>query len=398
MRYTQASGKIPGTVWALGFVSLLMDVSSEMIHSLLPVFVVVGLHASALSLGVIEGVAEATALITRVFSGIVSDRVKRRKTLAVAGYALGTITKPLFAVATGIQTVFAARFIDRIGKGIRGAPRDALLAEVTDRSNRGAAFGLRQSLDTAGAFIGPVIASLMMYLFSNDFRAVFWIAVIPGVCAVLILVLGVREPDGHHGSSTTASPGLADMRQLGRAFWLVTAFGSVFTLARFSEAFLLLRAQSLGVPAMLVPLFLVIMNVVYSLTAYPAGIVSDRLGRLGMLTAGSIVLATSDVVLAAARGPVLVALGVSLWGLHMGLTQGIFSALVADTSPERLRGSAFGIFGMASGMAMLLASGIAGWLWDFRGPPFTFLAGAAFAMAGLAGFIVVRHRIRRRNG
>ncbi|HXK47077.1 MAG TPA: MFS transporter [Deltaproteobacteria bacterium] len=398
MRYPSAFRNIPRTVWALGFVSLFMDISSEMIHSLLPVFLVVGLNASALSLGIIEGVAEATALITKVFSGIISDWMGRRKTLAVAGYALGTLTKPLFAMATGIQTVFAARFLDRIGKGIRGAPRDALLAEVTDESNRGAAFGLRQSLDTAGAFIGPVIASLMMFLFSNDFRAVFWVAVIPGIFAVLLLVLGVREPDRHPGSVQAAPMSMKDMGRLGRAFWLVTAFGAVFTLARFSEAFLLLRAQNLGVPAMFVPFFMVIMNVIYSLTAYPVGIISDKLGRLGMLTAGSIVLVVSDVVLAAAQSPAFVVLGVSLWGLHMGLTQGIFSALVADTSPENLRGSAFGIFSMVSGIAMLLASGIAGWLWDSTGPSATFLVGAAFAMAGLTGFIVVRHGIRRRNG
>jgi MFS family permease len=398
LRFLNSFRGIPRTVWALGFVSLFMDISSEMIHSLLPVFLVVGLNASALSLGIIEGAAEATALITRAFSGIISDRIGKRKSLAVAGYALGTLTKPLFAMATGVRIVFAARFLDRIGKGIRGAPRDALLAEVTDESNRGAAFGLRQSLDTAGAFIGPVIASLMMYLFSNDFRSVFWIAVIPGVFAVLLLVFGVREPEKHHGSSSSAPMKFADMRLLSRAYWLVTAFGAVFTLARFSEAFLLLRAQNLGVPVMLVPFVLVIMNMVYSFTAYPVGLLSDRLGRIGMLAAGSLVLVVSDVVLALASGPALVLLGSSLWGLHMGLTQGIFSTLVADTSPARLRGSAFGLFSMVSGIAMLLASTLAGWLWGFAGPSSTFWAGAVFTLTGLAGFVVIRNRLGTRHG
>jgi MFS family permease len=383
---------IPRSVWMLGLVSLFMDVSSEMIHSLLPVFLVVELGASALSLGMIEGIAEATALITKVFSGFLSDRLRKRKMLAVIGYSMATLTKPLFAMAGSVGIVLAARFLDRIGKGIRGAPRDALIADITTAEQRGAAFGLRQSMDTAGAFIGPVFASVLMLAFADRFRTVFWIALLPGILAVSLLALGVEEPRSMKGNGKKSPIRLADMRLFGRGYWFVVAFGSIFTLARFSEAFILLRAQGVGVPVSLIPFFMVIMNVVYTLCAYPVGVLSDRLGRMGLLAAGCLVLVASDAAFAFASSYVLVAVGAVLWGLHMGLTQGIFSALIADTSPENIRGSAFGIFSLATGIAMLIASVLAGWLWDVIGPPATFWTGAVFALAGYAG-LLTRRRI-----
>ncbi len=394
MKVSFAFSRIPRSVWMLGLVSLFMDISSEMIHSLLPIFLVVGLGASALSLGIIEGVAEATALITRVFSGILSDWLGKRKALAVVGYGMATLTKPLFAMATGVKLVFTARFLDRIGKGIRGAPRDALIADITGDENRGAAFGLRQSMDTAGAFIGPMLASVLMFATSDSFRTVFWIAVIPGIIAVTLLVLGVEEPSHKQDAENGGPIQLADMRMLGEAYWFVVAFGSIFTLARFSEAFILLRAQGVGVNVSLIPFVLVLMNMVYTLSAYPVGILSDRLGRMGLLAAGCLALVASDAVFALASSYALVAVGAALWGLHMGLTQGVFSALVADTSPPNIRGSAFGIFSLASGIAMLAASMLAGWLWDVAGPPATFWAGAVFALAGLTGFLLRRKHIR----
>jgi len=394
MKRSFAFSGIPRSVWMLGLVSLFMDISSEMIHSLLPVFLVVGLGASALSLGVIEGVAEATALISRVFSGILSDWLGKRKALAVIGYGLATVTKPLFAMATGVKLVFTARFLDRIGKGIRGAPRDALIADITSEENRGAAFGLRQSMDTAGAFIGPTLASILMFATSDSFRTVFWVAVIPGIIAVTLLALGVEEPAHRQGEEKGRPIRFTDMKLLGRSYWFVVAFGSIFTLARFSEAFILLRAQGVGVSVPLIPFVLVLMNVVYTLSAYPVGILSDNLGRMGLLAAGCFVLIASDAVFALASGYGLIALGAALWGLHMGLTQGIFSALIADTSPNHLRGSAFGIFSLSSGIAMLIASILAGWLWDVAGPPATFWAGAAFALVGLVGFLLRRKHIR----
>ncbi|HOM29177.1 MAG TPA: MFS transporter [Deltaproteobacteria bacterium] len=374
------------TVWVLGFVSLFMDVSSEMVHSLLPVFVVTVLHANVLSLGVIEGVSEAAALVSRAFSGALSDLMGRRKPLAVAGYALSAVTKPLFALAWGVHVVFAARFVDRIGKGVRGAPRDALLAEVTQPASRGAAFGLRQSLDTVGAIVGPASASVLMLALSNDIRGVFWIATAPAVLAVALLALGVRERNPGRREHEPVALRVSTLRRLPGTFWVVTALGAVFTLARFSEAFLLLRAEDMGVGRSLIPLVLVLMNVVYAVSAYPAGVISDTVGRIGMVVVGGLLLAAADVALAFAQSPGILLCGVALWGLHMGLTQGVFSTLVAETCPTDLRGSAFGVFGLACGIAVLGASTLAGWLWDFRGPSAAFLAGACIVVFALVGF------------
>ena len=391
------SVRIPPTVWALGFVSLLMDVSSEMIHSLLPVFMTVVLGTSATTVGLIEGVAEATALITKVFSGVISDYFGKRKWLAVLGYGLGALTKPLFAVATGAGWVLAARFTDRIGKGIRGAPRDALIADVTDPAVRGAAFGLRQSLDTVGAFVGPLLAMGLMLLWANDFRAVFWVAVIPGLLAVLLLIVGVREPERpermgtgkrHFPISRTA------LRQLPAAYWWVVGAGSVLTLARFSEAFLVLRAQQGGLALALVPLVLVLMNVVYALCAYPLGKLADSMSHRTLLIAGIVPLVIADLLLAHDGGLAWVAAGLVFWGLHMAATQGLLAAMVADTAPEHLRGTAFGLFNLGSGVAMLAASVMAGMLWDAFGAQATFQAGALLALLALGLLMLRRERSR----
>ncbi|MCX8115089.1 MAG: MFS transporter [Burkholderiaceae bacterium] len=374
-----ARTRIPAGIWALGFVSLLMDVSSEMIHSLLPIFMVSVLGASAVAVGLVEGAAEATALIVKVFSGALSDYLGRRKWLAVAGYALGALTKPVFALAPSVGWVLAARVLDRVGKGVRGAPRDALIADLAPAAIRGAAFGLRQSLDTVGAFVGPLLAVGLMLLWSNDFRAVFWVAVIPGLAAVALLVLGVREPDRHTDGAQRVNPiRLASLRRLGQSYWWVVGLGALFTLARFSEAFLVLRAQQGGMPVAWVPLVMVAMNVVYSLTAYPFGRLSDRVSHAKLLASGLAVLVAADLVLASGDHWTIVLAGVLLWGLHMGMTQGLLATMVADTAPEDLRGTAFGFFNLVSGVAMLAASVIAGLLWDALGAAFTFYAGAGF--------------------
>ena len=380
------ANRIPRGVWVLGFVSLLMDLSSEMIHSLLPLYLTVGLGASALAVGIIEGVAEATALLMRVVSGVISDRIRHRKWITAAGYGIAAVTKPLFAIAQGAGLVFAARFLDRIGKGIRGAPRDALIADITPASMHGAAYGLRQSLDTIGAFAGPLVAVGLMLAWNNDFRAVFWVAVVPAVLSFLLVVVAVREPEPAAKAPTEVTAGFdrRTVRRLGAAFWLVTAAGSALTLARFSEAFLILRAENLGVAIAYTPLVLVGMNLVYMVTAYPAGRLADRMSRKALLAIGIAVLIAADVVLAFAGGLVALATGVLLWGLHMGLTQGLLAAMVAKSAPEDLRGTAFGAFNFASGVAMLLASAIAGALWHYIGPAATFWAGAALAAASLA--------------
>jgi len=382
---------IPRGVWMLGFVSLFMDVSSELIHSLLPVFMVTSLGATALMVGVVEGVAEATALIVRVFSGTISDWLGRRKGLTVLGYGLGAISKPLFALALTVHWVFVARFMDRIGKGIRGAPRDALIADLTPPEIRGAAYGLRQSLDTVGAFLGPLLAIGLMVLWAGDFRAVFWFAVIPAVVSVLILVFGVHEPRAGAAHARPVSPvNWRSLREFGGAYWWIVVAGGVFTLARFSEAFLILRAQQLGLADTFAPLVLVIMNVVYALSAYPFGRLADRVSHGKLLAAGLAVLLLSDLVLAQASGLATVAAGVVLWGLHMGMTQGLLAAMVAGAAPAHLRGTAFGFFNLVGGIAMLIASVLAGLLWDELGAAVTFYAGAAFSMLGLALLILRR--------
>lgn len=390
------AARIPRGVWVLGFVSLLMDVSSELIHSLLPVFMVTGLGASALLVGVVEGIAEATALIVRVFSGVLSDYLGKRKDLAVLGYGLGALSKPLFALATTIGWVLTARFVDRIGKGIRGSPRDALIADMTPPEIRGAAYGLRQSLDTVGAFLGPLLAIALMLVLAGDFRAVFWVAVIPGMLSVVLLVVGIRESERAAGAPRPGNPlRLRVLSQLSPAYWWVVIAGGVFTLARFSEAFLLLRAQQQGLPDTYAPAVLVLMNVVFAVTAYPMGRLADRVNPIMLLGAGLGVLVVADLVLAGANGLPATALGVALWGLHMGMTQGVLAAMVAGSSPAHLRGTAFGFFNLVSGISMLIASVLAGFLWDGYGAPVTFYAGAAFAVAAFLLFVAGRSSRRR---
>lgn len=383
---------VPRSVIALGFVAMFMDMSSELIHSLLPLFLVGSLGASVATVGLIEGAAEATASIARVFSGVLSDRIGKRKLLAVIGYGLSAITKPLFPLAGSTAAVFGARFFDRVGKGIRAAPRDALVADITPPAIRGTAFGVRQALDTVGAFAGPLLAILLMAAYANDFRAVFWWAVVPAVLAMLFMIFGVQEPAGTKHSGQKGWPiKRADMARMSPAYWWTVAIGAAFTLARFSEAFLVLKGQQAGLPIALVPLVMVAMNLVYAIVATPAGALSDRVGRRAVLGMGLGVLIAADLALAFLPGLVGLFIGVALWGLFMGLTQGLLSALVADTAPADLRGTAFGIFNLVTGAALLLASTLAGVLWERFGPSATFEAGAV--LAALAAAVIAISRV-----
>ncbi|MEO8315191.1 MAG: MFS transporter [Pseudomonadota bacterium] len=379
---------IPRSIWALGFVSMLMDISSEMIHALLPIYLVTVLGASVTMVGAIEGMAEATASVTKVFSGALSDWFSKRKFLVVLGYGLAAFTKPVFPLATTIEWLVGARFIDRVGKGIRGAPRDALLADLSPAHLRGASFGLRQSLDTIGAFIGPLLAIALMWITANQFRTVFWVAVVPAFMAVALLIVAVREPERAPVPRARMPLHWRELARLGRPFWFVVALATVFTLARFSEAFLILRARQVGLSIALVPMVLVVMNVVYSAAAYPAGVVSDRHGRQRVLALGMLILIAADLVLAMVPGLAGVAAGVALWGLHMAFTQGLFAAWVADTAPAELRGIAFGMFNLMTGGALLVASLVAGILWDAVGAQATFFTGAAIAACALGGLFV----------
>lgn len=386
--------KIPAGVWVLGLVSMMMDISSEMIHSLLPLFMVGVLGASAFTVGLIEGVAESTALIVKVFSGALSDYLGKRKGLAVFGYALGALTKPLFAVAPSIGVVLTARFLDRVGKGIRGAPRDALVADMAPREMRGAAFGLRQSFDSVGAFLGPLLAVGLMLLWANDFRAVFWVAVIPGLLAVVLLLVGVREPERHQDEKKVNPIRRENLKRLSASYWWVVGVGAVFTLARFSEAFLVLRAQQGGIPVALVPLVMVAMNLVYAASAFPFGKLSDRMSHKTLLAWGLLVLIAADLVLAYDDHWTTVLAGVALWGVHMGMTQGLLATMVADQAPADLRGTAYGFFNLVSGLAMLVASALAGLIWDQWGASFTFYTGAAFSLLALIALMGARQRAK----
>jgi MFS family permease len=384
---------IPRGVWALGFVSMFMDISSEMIHALFPVYLVSVLGVSMVTVGFIEGIAEATAMVTKVFSGALSDWLGRRKLLVVIGYGLAAFTKPVFPLATSVGWFVGARFVDRIGKGIRGAPRDALIADIAPEQMRGASFGLRQSLDTVGAFVGPLLAIGLMLLTMNNFKLVFWIAVIPAFIALALVLIGVEEPKkSAPAKDSKPRPQLSDIKRLPTSFWVVVGIAAIFTLGRFSEAFLLLKAKNVGLPIALVPIVMVVMNLVYAFVSYPAGAFSDRVGRNGILFAGIAMLVVADLILAFGTTVPVVLLGVVFWGLHMGLTQGLLATLVADTAPADLRGTAFGMFNLASGVALLVASVIAGGLWDAYGPRMTFLAGAAFTAIALIGLLLVRGR------
>lgn len=394
---TNSRRRLPAGVWALGFVSMFMDISSEMIHALLPLYMVTVLGTSAFAVGIIEGVAEATASITRIFSGAISDWLGRRKLLATLGYGLAALTKPIFPLAPSVEWLVLARFVDRIGKGIRGAPRDALVADIAPPDLRGASFGLRQSLDTVGAFIGPLLAIGLMWLTADHFQAVFWFAVIPAFLSVAVILVAVREPERPKELRRVRMPLHRDeLRRLGASYWWVVGIAAVFTLARFSEAFLILRAQSIGLAPALVPIVLVVMSLAYALSAYPVGALSDRVSRFALLVLGLALLFLADLVLAFTSGIIALGAGVVLWGLHMGFTQGLLTTLVADAAPAELRGTAFGMFNLVTGVALLLASIIAGALWDIAGPKATFLAGAGFTAVTIAGLVSIRSRLEKR--
>lgn len=389
-------GAMPKGVWVLGFVSLLMDISSEMIHSLLPVYLVTVLGASALLVGLIEGVAESTTMVVKVFSGALSDSLGKRKALAVFGYGLGAVSKPFFAIAGSPGMVFGARFVDRIGKGIRGAPRDALVADLVRPEARGAAYGLRQSLDTVGAFSGPLLAVGLMLLWANDFQAVFWVAVIPAVLAVILLFFGISEPESPGHSRVRKPIDWRAFRSLHADYWWVVGIGGAFALARFSEAFLVLRVQQTGLSVAWAPLVLIAMNLVFAVSAYPFGKLSDRVSHTRLLFLGLAILIAADLFLALGDTWQTLLPGILLWGLHMGMTQGLLATMVAATAPAGLRGTAFGIFSLISGITTLVASVLAGWLWDSQGVAFPFYAGAVFAAAAMVLMVIKKENSNAR--
>ncbi len=387
-KFLEKLSNIPRSIWVLGIVSLFMDTSSELIHSLLPIFMVTTLGVSVTAVGIVEGVAESTALIVKLFSGVLSDYFRQRKTLTMIGYGLAAITKPLFPLANSIALVMVARFIDRIGKGIRGAPRDAMVGDLAPPEIRGACFGLRQSLDTIGAFLGPLIAICGMLFFSQNLRVVLWIAVIPAVFSFIILAVGVKEPKFHQDEQSKERLNFRECRNLGSEFWKLIIIASVYTLARFSDAFLILKAQATGLPIILVPLVMILMNIIYAFFAYPAGILSDYLKRKTVFLIGISFLIAANIVFGFTHNLWMLTLGISLWGLHLAFTQGLLATMVTDTSAPHMRGTAYGIFNFVCGIVMLISSIIAGLLWDHFGSSYTFFAGAIFTAIAFVGMLL----------
>ena len=381
---------IPRTVLALGIVSMFTDMGSEMVHSVLPILLASGLGASALTIGLIEGSAEALVLVTKVFSGYLSDALGKRKLLALLGYGLAAVVKPLFPLATTITAITTARLLDRVGKGIRGAPRDALVADVTPVEIRGASFGLRQSLDTVGAVLGPLLVVGLLWCWHDNIRLVLWVAVVPGLVALFLLATLVKEPPDVARRTARMPISREGLARLGAPFWRLVGLGALIALARFSEAFLVLRASERGLALTWVPLVLVVMSMVYTLSAYPAGVLSDRIPRVRVLALGMALLVLADVALASAQDWRMVFVGIALWGLHMGLSQGVLASMITDRVPAEYRGTAFGVFNLASGLALLVASGGAGLLWDQVSPAATFWAGAAIALASVIGCVSMR--------
>ena len=380
---------IPRNVWALGIVSLLMDLSSEMILSILPIFLVTGLGISVLSLGLIEGLAEGVASVIKAFSGALSDYLKKRKILIVIGYGISTLTKPFFALASTATWIFTARFVDRLGKGIRGAPRDSLIADSTSTKIRGTAYSLRQSLDTLGALLGPIIAIIILYLTTNNFRFVLWFAVIPAVLCIVVLIFGVKETTLKKNISSKKSYFLfKNFSKITPVIWLFFLIVFILNLGHFSEAFLLLRSQEIGLKVSFIPIVFVVMNVAYAIVAVPFGHLADRGGFFILIVCGFLILVLADIILALTNSVGWMFVGIIFWGIHLGMTQGLLLAMISKLSPLELRGTSFGLFHAITGIALLIASLIAGYLWQYYNSGLIFFVSAIITSVGISFFIL----------
>ncbi len=380
-------------VWILGLVSLFTDFGTKAIQSILPLFLVSVLGANVSIIGLIEGIAESTASILKLFSGALSDYWGRRKELAILGYGLSTAIIPLFALANSPLWVLVARFGDRLGKGIRVAPRNALVADVTPIEQRGAAYGLRQTLDTIGAFSGPLVATIILLISGQNFRLVFWVALVSGIISVCLLVKGIREtPSSKEKRSKLIQ--WDTFQQLGRNYWVLVLAATLFNLGHFSDAFLLLKAQHIGIANAWIPLSMIVMNFSYMLSAYPLGLLSDRMGRKQLLVVAFWLFSLVYLGFAWVQQPQQIWGLFALYGVYLGMSQGILLALVADVTPSELRGTGFGVINLVIGIILLPANLLAGFVWETANPQIPFLLGSFLAI--LASFILLLG-VRQRN-
>ncbi len=379
---------LPATVWILGIASLLNDVSTEIIHSVLPLYMVTALGASFIAVGLLEGTAEALASVLKVGAGGLSDLLGKRKALVVSGYALSTLVKGCYALAGDMTMVMIARLGDRVGKGIRVGPRDALVADSTSPEQRGAAYGLRQSLDTVGAVIGPGLSFVLLSLWHMDYKNIFAIAIVPGIIAVLLLLIGVREPEKRESKSDDKKLHKDLLKRLSPAYWSLVVVSFLFNLGNSSDAFILLKGKEAGLALGMVPLMLVVMNVFYAACAYPAGKLSDKLGRVAMLRVGLLFYALVYLGFAFCNTQWQVWTLMALYGVQLGLTQGTLLALVSDVTDADTRGTAFGMISLVTGLALLPASLIAGFLWQNVGSWATFGAGTVCSVVALIVFSI----------
>ena len=382
-------------VFIAGLVSFFMDVSSEMIYPLVPLFLsnVLGVNKSII--GLIEGIAESTASLLKVFSGWFSDRIGNRKWLMAAGYSISTLSRPIVSLATGWQHILGSRFMDRFGKGIRTAPRDAIIAESSEKTHLGRAFGLHRSMDTMGAVVGPALAFLLLGLFSNNYRMVFWLSIIPGTIAVLLIIFFITEKK--KVSLPHSDRPKLTLKHFDWRFKFFVVIAAVFAIGNSSDVFLILRAQQVGVPIVMIPVVYLLFNLVYSLSSIPAGIAADRFGKKRVILLGFILFAILYYGFAIAKDTTAIWVLFGFYGLFMGLTEGIQKAFLATIIPPDFKATAFGVYNSAVGIAMFPASLIGGWLWDHVSPSATFYFGSITAGLSAILFIVFITVVRRNS-
>lgn len=365
-----------------------MKISSVIVFTLSPLFMTQVLGASIFAVGILEGILEVITLLARIFSGIISDYIHKRKSIIVVGYIFALISRPFLALATRMEDVFLGRAFDRIGNGLDATPRDALVGDLAPPQIKGACYGLRESLSRAGSFAGALLVMALLWLTEGNFSLVFWIGSIPTVLALMVLVIFVKDSPNQQAQhkKPTHKFKLKDLKKLPLPFWLILLLSGLFMLSNFSGAFLILRAEQTGLDLHLTSLVMIIQNLATAGTAYPVGYLSDKMGRRSMMGVGIVLIVCSDLLLAWGGSLYTILGGVLLWGAEIGITQSILAVFLADTCPQDLRGTGFGLFHFINGCCLLLANVFAGWIWHDVNPSAMFLASAV--MASCSAFVL----------